>query len=46
LKLPAASSTESSALIDPEGIIRKIFPKVDPKDHAREILLELKKLKG
>jgi len=42
----ARLATRSTFIIDPDGIIRKIFPKVDPKDHAREILVELKKLKG
>jgi thioredoxin-dependent peroxiredoxin len=28
----------STALINPEGKITKIFPKVTPKDHAKEIL--------
>lgn len=39
-------ANRSTFIIDPEGIIQKIFPKVDPKDHATEILAEMKKLKG
>ena len=41
----ARLANRSTFIIDPEGIIRKIFPLVDPTDHAREILLEMKKLK-
>ena len=33
-----------SYLIDPEGNIAKVYPKVDPAHHAEEILLDLKKL--
>ena len=39
-------ANRSTFIVDPEGIIQKIFPKVDPKDHAREIIAEMKKLKG
>lgn len=31
-----------SYLIDPEGIIRKVYPKVSPKDHAGEILEDVR----
>ena len=31
----------STFIIDPQGIIKKVFPKVSPKEHAREILENL-----
>ncbi len=34
----------STYLIDPEGKIAKVYPKVKPKDHAAEILADLKQL--
>jgi len=33
-----------SFLIDPKGKIAKIYPKVKPKDHAEEVLNDLKEL--
>ncbi len=33
-------------LIDPEGKIEKIYPKVDPKTHSAEILKDLAQLVG
>ncbi|MBI3804705.1 MAG: peroxiredoxin [Nitrospirae bacterium] len=36
----------SSVIIDPKGIIRKLFPAVEPTDHAREIHQTLKTLQG
>lgn len=33
-----------SYLIDPEGKIRKVYPKVDPETHAQEILEDFKEL--
>lgn len=33
-----------SYLIDPEGMIRKIYPQVSPKDHAGEILEDVRTL--
>ncbi len=35
-----------SYLIDPHGIIRKIYPKVKPEEHAEEILRDLETLAG
>jgi thioredoxin-dependent peroxiredoxin len=34
----------STAIIDPKGTIRKLFPSVEPTDHAREIHQALKSL--
>ena len=34
----------SSVIIDPKGVIRKLFPAVEPTDHAREIHQTLKAL--
>lgn len=36
----------STFLIDPEGVIRKVWPKVSVKDHAEAVLAALKELKG
>lgn len=36
----------STVIIDPEGIIRKIFPSVKPTDHALEIYRALTELRG
>lgn len=33
-----------SFLIDPKGIIRKVYPSVDPQVHAQEVLLDVKNL--
>jgi len=33
-------------LVDPTGLIRKIYPKVDPNGHERVLLDELKTLEG
>jgi peroxiredoxin Q/BCP len=33
-------------IIDPQGSIVKIYPKVDPNGHAEEVLAELKTLQG
>jgi thioredoxin-dependent peroxiredoxin len=35
-----------SFLIDPEGIVRKAYPKVKPEEHAREILNDIEGLKN
>lgn len=32
----------ASFLIDPEGVIRKVYPKVKPEVHAEEVLADLK----
>lgn len=32
----------TSFLIDPEGVIRKVYPKVKPEVHAEEVLADLK----
>lgn len=34
-----------SFLIDPEGVIRKIYPKVSPEEHADEVLKDLEEMK-
>jgi peroxiredoxin Q/BCP len=34
----------STFIIDPEGIVRKVFPNVQPKDHAIEVAQALKDL--
>jgi peroxiredoxin Q/BCP len=36
----------STAIIDPKGTIRKLFPSVEPTDHAREIHQTLKALQA
>ena len=36
----------STFLIDPDGIIRKVFPKVKPTDHALEVVQALKALQA
>ncbi len=33
-------------IIDPEGIVRRVFPKVKPQDHAIEVAAALKTLQG
>jgi peroxiredoxin Q/BCP len=33
-------------LIDPDGTLRKIYPKVTPKGHAAEVLAACKELWG
>ena len=35
----------STFLVDPEGVIRHVWPKVKVKDHAEEVLAVLKELK-
>lgn len=39
-------TVRSSFLIDPEGNIVKIYPKVNPVIHAQEVVNDLKKIKG
>ena len=34
----------STFIIDPDGVVRKVFPNVQPKDHAVEVALALKEL--
>ena len=36
----------STFLVDPEGVIRFVWPKVSVKDHAEQVLAMLKELKG
>lgn len=36
----------STFLVDPDGIIRQVWPKVRVKDHAEEVVAALKELKG
>jgi len=36
----------TSFLIDPEGIIQKVYPKVKPTAHAAEVLADLHELRG
>ena len=33
-----------SFLIDPEGVVRKIYSKVKPETHASEVIKDLKEL--
>lgn len=35
-----------SYLINPEGVIAKVYPKVKPADHAQEVLTDLEELKN
>jgi peroxiredoxin Q/BCP len=45
-KFPIINTAKrQSFLIDPKGIVRKIYEKVTPADHPEEILEDLKKLK-
>jgi peroxiredoxin len=37
-------ASRSTVLIDPQGVIRKLFPDVQPTDHALEIHQTLKTL--
>lgn len=39
-------ASRTTFIVDPGGVIRKVFPSVDPKDHALEIHKALKELKG
>lgn len=39
-------ASRSTVIIDPDGIIRRLFPSVKPKDHALEIHKALKELQG
>lgn len=34
-------SSRSTFLIDPKGVIRKVYPKVDPSKHSAEVLTDL-----
>ena len=34
-------SSRSTFLIDPKGVIRKVYPKVDPSKHSAEVLVDL-----
>lgn len=36
----------STVLIDPAGIVRRVYPKVKADGHAREVLQDLKALRG
>jgi thioredoxin-dependent peroxiredoxin len=33
-------------IVDPKGVIRKVYAKVDPTDHERAVLSELERLQG
>jgi peroxiredoxin len=33
-------------LIDPDGMLRKVYPKVSPKGHAAEVLLAAREVWG
>jgi peroxiredoxin Q/BCP len=35
----------SSVLINPKGVVAKVYPKVKPAEHAKEVLADLKALK-
>jgi peroxiredoxin Q/BCP len=39
-------ASRSTVIIDPQGVVRRLFPSVEPKDHALEIYKALKELKG
>lgn len=39
--IKALGIVRSTFLISPEGIVRKVFPKVKPDGHAQEVLAEL-----
>ena len=41
-----AMARRSTVIIDPQGTIRKIFPSVEPTDHALEVHQALEKLQG
>jgi peroxiredoxin Q/BCP len=42
LGVPFQGVSRSSFLIDPQGRIAKVYPKVKPADHAREVITDLK----
>lgn len=35
-----------SFLIDPAGVVRKVYPKVNPQKHSEEVLADLEQLQG
>ncbi len=39
-------ATRSSFLIDPTGVIRKVYPKVDASKHSEEVLADLEQLQA
>jgi peroxiredoxin Q/BCP len=42
----ATYPARTTFLIDPEGVIRKVYPKVDPKGHSEEVLADLTALQA
>lgn len=41
----ALGTKRISYLIDPEGVIEKVYSKVDPENHAKEVLKDLESLR-
>ncbi|QQR76847.1 peroxiredoxin [Candidatus Nomurabacteria bacterium] len=41
----ALGTKRISYLIDPEGMVEKVYPKVDPENHAGEVLKDLESLR-
>jgi peroxiredoxin Q/BCP len=39
-------ATRSTFLIDPQGVIRKVYPRVSPNPHSEEVLKALTELQG
>lgn len=46
MKLTPLGIQRSTFLIDPEGRVAKVWPKVDPAGHAEEVALALDSLRG
>ena len=44
LGVPFQGVSRSSFLIDPQGKIAKVYPKVKPSDHAREVISDIGQL--
>jgi len=42
----ALGTIRCSFLIDPDGVVRKAYPKVTPEEHAKELLADLDAMKG
>lgn len=42
---PVRGTLRISCLINPEGVIAKVYPEVDPANHALELLKDIKAIK-
>jgi peroxiredoxin Q/BCP len=43
---PVRGTRRISYLINPDGIVAKVYPEVDPANHALELLADIKAAKG